>query len=179
MSTYRSSFKFFPTVFAFIHIDFYINNKLVKSAGKGDIIKIKVNDTVSVDDLVVITTDKEISDEINNIDWERLLPGSEAYETMMYYKGLIELRKNSSVLTSQGKTLITFGNLAKGGMTVLFEYDDKSILALINPTKDSDTYTLDAEWNVLADGIKVGAETIENVSGEVDVLPQSVMIFAK
>ncbi|MBE7058041.1 MAG: type I pullulanase [Ruminococcaceae bacterium] len=119
------------------------------------------------------------SDEINNIDWERLLPGSEAYETMMYYKGLIELRKNSSVLTSQGKTLITFGNLAKGGMTVLFEYDDKSILALINPTKDSDTYTLDAEWNVLADGIKVGAETIENVSGEVDVLPQSVMIFAK
>jgi len=47
--------------------DFYINDKLVKSANSGDIIRIKINDTVDINDLVVITTDKEISDEIDTI----------------------------------------------------------------------------------------------------------------
>ena len=49
--------------------DFYINNKLVKKADCGDVISIKVNGDVSVSDIVVITLDKELSDEIvNTID---------------------------------------------------------------------------------------------------------------
>ena len=46
--------------------DFYINNKLVKSAGCGDTISIKVNSEVQIGDTVVITVDKEIFDDINN-----------------------------------------------------------------------------------------------------------------
>ena len=44
--------------------DFYINNKLVKTATSGDVISIKVNSDVSVGDMVVITMDKELSDDI-------------------------------------------------------------------------------------------------------------------
>lgn len=47
--------------------DFYINNKLVKKAICGDVISIKVNSEVCIGDTVVITVDKEISDEINSI----------------------------------------------------------------------------------------------------------------
>lgn len=47
--------------------DFYINSKLVKKANIGDIISIKVNSEVSIGDTVVITLDKELSDEIGNI----------------------------------------------------------------------------------------------------------------
>ena len=47
--------------------DFYINNKLVKEASCGDIISIKVNSDVFVGDTVVITMDKSLSDDINNI----------------------------------------------------------------------------------------------------------------
>ena len=47
--------------------DFYIDKKLVKSAYAGDVIEIKIKDVVCENDLVVITTDKEINDEINNI----------------------------------------------------------------------------------------------------------------
>lgn len=47
--------------------EMYVNNKLVKKATTGDIVSIKVNSDVSVGDVVVITMDKEISDEINNI----------------------------------------------------------------------------------------------------------------
>lgn len=45
--------------------EFYINGKLVKEANKGDTISIKVNDSVMVNDLVIITLDKEINEVID------------------------------------------------------------------------------------------------------------------
>ena len=47
--------------------DFYIDNKLVKEANAGDIISIKVNSDVVCGDTVVITMDKELSDDIDKI----------------------------------------------------------------------------------------------------------------
>ena len=44
--------------------EFYKNNKLVKDAYKNDIISIKVHDKVYKDDIVVITNDKSISNDI-------------------------------------------------------------------------------------------------------------------
>lgn len=46
--------------------DFYINNKLVKTAHKDDIITIKVNSPVTINSPVLITTDAKITNEINN-----------------------------------------------------------------------------------------------------------------
>jgi putative protease len=47
--------------------EIYVNNNLVKKASKGDIVNIKVNGEVNIDDIVVITMDKEISDNIEDI----------------------------------------------------------------------------------------------------------------
>lgn len=47
--------------------NFYINSKLVKTAKKGDIITIKVNDKVEKDDKVFLTLDSKLNEEINNI----------------------------------------------------------------------------------------------------------------
>ena len=46
--------------------EIYINNKLVKEASNGDVVTIKVNSDVNVGDIVIITMDKKISDEIHN-----------------------------------------------------------------------------------------------------------------
>ena len=47
--------------------NFYINSKLVKTAKKGYIITIKVNDKVEKDDKVLLTLDSKLNEEINNI----------------------------------------------------------------------------------------------------------------
>lgn len=47
--------------------EFYINNKLVKEGHAGDTIKIKVNDMVQSGDMVVVTSDRKISEEINKL----------------------------------------------------------------------------------------------------------------
>lgn len=46
--------------------EFYKNNKLVKDAYKNDIISIKVHDKIFKDDIVVITNDKSISNDIED-----------------------------------------------------------------------------------------------------------------
>lgn len=120
------------------------------------------------------------SDEINNINWEALVPESDVYNMMSYYKGLIELRKSCFVLTTQGQTSVTFNDLTCGGMSALFNsYKGSSVLALINPTANTDTFTLDGEWSMLSDGITAGASVIKTVSGTVEIPQYSVIILRK
>lgn len=120
------------------------------------------------------------SDEINNINWEALTPDSDAYKMMNYYKGLIELRKSSFVLTTQGQTSVTFDKLQQGGMTALFNsYKGESVFALINPTAYADSCTLDGEWKMLSDGTNAGSAVLENVSGSINIPPYTVIILSK
>ena len=45
------------------------------------------------------------SDEINNIDWSVLSEDSREYKTMLYYKGLIEMRKTYSIFSDVNTTV--------------------------------------------------------------------------
>lgn len=119
-------------------------------------------------------------DDINNIDWESLVPGSDFYNMMLYYKGLIELRKSCAALLTPGKTSVNFNRLLLGGMTVLFNSPIGSeVLALINPTVNIDSFELYGEWAMLSDGIHAGASVIKTVSGIIEIPQYSVIILRK
>ena len=45
------------------------------------------------------------SDKVNNIDWELLVPGSMQYETMEFYRKMIEIRKTNAFLTDPKVTV--------------------------------------------------------------------------
>lgn len=120
------------------------------------------------------------SDAINNIDWEALTPDSDEYNMMTYYKGLIEMRATYDILRSSGGVAISFTDLSGGGMAVL--YDDHTggkALAIINPTADALSYSLNGEWKLVATGTEAGGETIAVESGEVTVDACSVRVYIK
>ena len=119
------------------------------------------------------------SDAVNNLNWEALTAESNEYAMMLYYKGLIELRKEYSIFRSNGDDVtITFENLSGGGMAVKYvSTTGEKALVLINPTGSADSYTLEGGWNLLADGTRAGADFLEHLSGEVSVDARSVMIF--
>ena len=120
------------------------------------------------------------SDAINNIKWELLQPGSNEYEMMLYYKGLIEMRQAFSIFRGREDVTLAFGTLAGGGMTVTYTAADGSqAIVLINPTKTADTFALTGEWNLVANGTQAGAQTIETMSGSVSVDARSIMVFVK
>ncbi len=118
------------------------------------------------------------SDEVNNIDWEALVPGSDAYEMMEYYRGLIALRKEYPIFRSNGDVAITFGGMSGGGMTVTYEAPDGSrALVLINPTASDITHTLTGQWMLMANGEQAGTTLLGVESGSVTVPQRSVRIY--
>ena len=118
------------------------------------------------------------SDAVNNLNWEALVPGSDAYEMMLYYKGLIEMRKACSLFTSDEATGVSFQDLPGGGMVAIFENDQgERALVLINPTSADDAYVLSGEWKVLSDGVHSGSQISEAVSGTIQVKAGGVVVL--
>jgi pullulanase len=113
------------------------------------------------------------SDAINNIRWDTLTPDSEAYRTMEYYRGLIAMRRAYGTFR-YGE--VSFTDLGNGRMEIRFGH---SALAVINPTGDSLSYTLDGEWNLVADETAAGAGVILREQGEISVAARSIRIYVK
>ncbi len=116
-------------------------------------------------------------DSVNNIDWSVLKDGSLQYETMLYYKGLIQMRKAYGIF-SDNDTAVSYEQLGSG-ITVLTLDDGHGGCAkvLINPHRTALPYTLDGEWNLIANGSNAGKYVILRESGSVMVDTISVRIY--
>jgi len=110
--------------------EMYVNNKLVKKATTGDIVSIKVNSDVSVGDVVVITMDKEISDEINNIVLEN------RRKVMISGKFYGHVGKKSKLIISDGVNQVcVYGNNVDKSMNRPVDKD--TILDKLNKLGDT------------------------------------------
>ncbi len=118
------------------------------------------------------------SDEVNNIDWSVLKEGSMQYETMRYYAGLIEMRKSFSIFTSPKSEIVNIEELGSGIMSVHFS-DGKGgeAIAVINPHNTALPYTLEGEWNLVADGNTAGTETLARESSSISVDAISIRVY--
>ncbi len=117
------------------------------------------------------------SDEVNNINWSVLKEGNAEYEMMLYYKGLIEMRKTFGIF-SDGATLIKED--AQGSGVVAVSFDDGNggkALLVMNPNKVALPYELGEEWNLVADSNVAGGSVIARESGSVSVSPYGVRIY--
>lgn len=117
------------------------------------------------------------SDTVNNIDWSVLAKGNREYETMLYYKGLIEMRKTYGIFTDNS-TVITHEEQASG--IVVITYDDGNggkAIVILNPYKTALPYTLEDQWNLVVDADHAGAAVLSVESGSVTVEKISVKVY--
>ena len=118
------------------------------------------------------------SDEVNNLDWSVLAPGTDEYEMMRYYQGLIALRKAYPILTDPDADSLTAEALGSGIVQMIAEDGKGGILvALFNPHKTALPVTLEGEWAVIADGHTAGTEAITTVSGSITVEAISLTVL--
>ena len=99
---------------------------------------------------------------------------------MRYYAGLIAMRQAYSIFRSNSDDVtITFSTLSGGGMVAHFvdNVTGQKALVVINPSQNSDTYTLSGEWNLVANGQQAGSEVISTDSGTVTVAARSVLVY--
>ena len=117
------------------------------------------------------------SDAINNIDWSVLKEGSLEYETMLYYKGLIEMRKAFDIFTDPNAT-ITAEELGSGILKVT--YDDGQggkAIAFINPHEATLPVTLEGEWHLVATSEEAGSEILATETGAVTVDSIGIRVY--
>ena len=117
------------------------------------------------------------SDEVNNIDWSVLKAGNREYETMLYYKGLIELRKAFPIFSSVDAT-VSYEELGCGIAVITFDDGNGGkAVVLVNPHMQALPCTLEGEWHLVADGSEAGSEVLSTDSGSVTVDRISVRIY--
>jgi len=118
------------------------------------------------------------SDAVNNIDWSVLKEGTMEYNTMVYYRGLIEMRKAFDIFTDRNTQILNAEELGSGILSVTFD-DGKGgqALALINPHNTNLPCTLEGQWNLVADASAAGSEVLAQETGTVTVEAISVRIY--
>ncbi|MBE6616671.1 MAG: type I pullulanase [Ruminococcaceae bacterium] len=117
------------------------------------------------------------SDAINNIDWSVLKEGNREYETMQYYKGLIELRKTYGIFTSLD-TEITYEEFGGGAAAVTFtDKNGGKALVIINPHPTNLTYNLEGEWNLITDAENAGIHVLARESGNVSLPATGIKVY--
>ena len=117
------------------------------------------------------------SDAINNIDWSVLKEGNREYQTMLYYKGLIEMRKAYGIFTNL-EAEVTYKELGSGIAAVTFDDGNGGkALVVINPHPHDLPYTLEGEWTLVADGTRSGSAALSQDTGSVTLDGISVRIY--
>ena len=118
------------------------------------------------------------SDAINNIDWSVLKEGSREHTTMLYYKGLIRMRKSFDIFTNLNTQILSAEELGSGILKVVFD-DGKGgqALVLVNPHNTGLPYALDGQWNLVADANSAGSTVLAQESGSVTVEALSVRVY--
>ena len=108
------------------------------------------------------------SDAVNNLDWDALVPGSDAYEMSAFYRELIALRHSRAFFT---EAEIEAGTIADNVIAVRWTQGDKTLAcAFINPNAEAVTVTLpEGGWTAL-----LGAQG--ELNGEASVEGRSVLI---
>jgi hypothetical protein len=73
---------------------------------------------------------------------------------------------------------ITYGSFGTDGMSALYEAADGTrALVLINPTFQAFPYTLEGQWNLIADGTRAGSQVLATESGNITVDGISIRVY--
>ncbi|MBO5279905.1 MAG: type I pullulanase [Clostridia bacterium] len=117
------------------------------------------------------------SDAVNNIDWSVLKAGTSQYETMLYYKGLIEMRKAFDIFTDP-ETTITYEETGSGLVKVYFDnnWGDVAVVVL-NPHNTALPFELLGDWNLVADGERAGSAVLAREGGNATVDGIGVKVY--
>ena len=118
------------------------------------------------------------SDEVNNLNWSVLQEGTREYETMLYYKGLIEMRTTYDIFTDPSAQVTSVEELGSGILAATFEDGQGGkALVVINPHNTGLPYTLEGTWNLVANADRAGAAVLGQESGSVTVDGISIRVY--
>ena len=114
------------------------------------------------------------SDEVNNIRWDDLTPGSDCMEMRDFYRELITMRKKNPFITG-GE--IACEVLEDNAIEVRWTENEKlAAYALINPGTDREVTLPEGEWQALLYNETIDPEGTQTLSGPVMISGRTVLL---
>ena len=115
------------------------------------------------------------SDEVNNIRWDDLTPGSEVMNMRDFYRSLIRIRKENSFITA-GE--IGCEVLDDCSIEVRWTQDGKlTAYAFINPGADRQVTLPEGEWEALLLNEMIEPDSVQPISGTITVQGRTVLLL--
>ncbi|MBO7196122.1 MAG: type I pullulanase [Clostridia bacterium] len=110
------------------------------------------------------------SDEINNLKWDTLKPGSNEYKMFQYYAGLSAIRTKFDIFTNNTKFIASEHGYDAGINIVIEDGNGGKALVIINPQSNSMNFDLKGTtYHLVCDGVTAGITSIRTCSGTVTV----------
>ncbi len=117
------------------------------------------------------------SDELNNIKWDVLKEGSDEYNMMQYYKGLIAIRTQIDIFTAKNVDFAV-KTLAYDGFSITInDFNGGKAVVVVNPSTSNLSFTLDGDYVMLCNGSTAGLNSLGTYSGNITVPAGSAVIF--
>ena len=114
------------------------------------------------------------SDEVNNLRWDDLTPGSEVMNMRDFYRALIALRKANAFITAGEVECEVLGDNA---IEVRWTQDGKTAAwALINPGAARSVTLPEGNWQALLLDEAVDPEGTQTVSGTLEIQGRTVLL---
>lgn len=115
------------------------------------------------------------SDEVNNIRWDDLMPGSDVMDMRDFYRSLIRIRKTNRFITEADVTCEVLDNCV---IEVRWTQDEKlTAYALINPGSDRQFTLPEGEWEALLLNEMIEPDSVQPISGTITVQGRTVLLL--
>ena len=123
-------------------------------------------------------------DEINNIDWDALVPGSDTEAMRDYYKGLIAFRKAHPVLRLSGRAEIEEATDFRSDVRYdIIAYTlrsaDEELYIVYDPLEPADVPLPEGKWSLRIDGERAGDADLGIYEGKYHIEGKSVCAFVR
>ena len=117
------------------------------------------------------------SDEVNNLKWDALKPGSDEYAMFQYYAGLSAIRTDFDIFTNYTSFKVYEHNDNLGYNIILEDGRGGKAVVVINPHNYDIRFNLNGTFNMVCNGTTAGTTNLGVRSGEISVPAYSGMIF--
>ena len=119
-------------------------------------------------------------DETNNLKWDTLVKGSEAYKMVEYYMGLVAMRKANPIFSDVDTRITKVADLGSAGYVLHYELGNQEAYVLVNASSSSVSYNLSGSWKLVADVDRAGTATLATHNGGNTTVPAGgILVYVK
>ena len=117
-------------------------------------------------------------DETNNLKWNTLVEGSEAYKMVEYYKGLVAMRKANPIFSDVDTRITKVADLGSAGYVLHYELGNQEAYVLVNASSSPVSYNLSGSWKLIATVDESNINRTHN-GGNTNVPAGGILVYVK